>query len=148
MSNDIATMTDREIGSTYSSTCSTGGEDREVVLLGASYTNANTFSSGLEAMRLTAPDMALHCMCSPSQSALVRLHLFYAPTRPSQRAFIFCKINARARVKMDLAKKPRQPVVNQTQLGGIRQQSCSSCSTRKPEIDWTRNWGNTWGARR
>jgi hypothetical protein len=32
------------------------------------YTNANTFSSGLEAMRLTAPDMALHCMCSPSQS--------------------------------------------------------------------------------
>jgi hypothetical protein len=32
------------------------------------YTNANTFRSGLEAMRLTAPDMALHCMCSPSQS--------------------------------------------------------------------------------
>jgi hypothetical protein len=34
------------------------------------YTNANTFSSGLEAMRLTAPDMALHCMCSPSQSPI------------------------------------------------------------------------------
>ena len=55
MSKDIATMTVDG---------STGGEDREEVLFGAIL----TFSSGLEAMRLTAPDMALRCMCSPSQS--------------------------------------------------------------------------------
>jgi hypothetical protein len=45
---------------------STGGEDREVVLLGAILTPIHS----AVALRpcLTAPDMALHCMCSPSQS--------------------------------------------------------------------------------